>query len=163
MLMKIIVIGASMSGKTTLVKYFRSNLDVLVTEVDEELTKINGGEFPSDIEKKTKVLFPLVAKDILTREKIVFFTNTDYFTINELRMAKEKGFKVIQLNLSAEKLLERNKNRVEKEGYEDLSKWVDGMLEYQEMLFKEGIVDRVVNADAKIDKIARDILGVIEE
>jgi len=161
--MKIIVIGASMSGKTTLVKYFRSNLDVLVTEVDEELTKINGGEFPSDIEKKTKVLFPLVAKDILTREKIVFFTNTDYFTINELRMAKEKGFKVIQLNLSAEKLLERNKNRVEKEGYEDLSKWVDGMLEYQEMLFKEGIVDRVVNADAKIDKIARDILGVIEE
>ena len=160
--MKIIVIGTSMSGKTTLVKYFRSSLGILVTEVDEELTRINGGEFPSDVEEKTRVLFPMVARDILERSEIVFFTNTDYFTVDDLRMAKSKGFKIVQLNLSIEKLLERNKNRVEKEGYEDLSKWVEGMLEYQEMIFKEGVVDKVVDADLEVDKIARDILEVIE-
>jgi hypothetical protein len=50
--MKVIVIGTSLSGKTTLYKY--------------------------------KVLAPKVIDEVLNKESVLFFTNTDYFSDEEL-------------------------------------------------------------------------------
>lgn len=158
--MKALVIGASLSGKTNIVKYLRSNTDVRVSEMDEELTKLNKGDYPTDNEYKHKVLSPKIISEILNQENIVFFTNTDYFTLDDLLKAKEKGFKIIQLEIDLDELKRRNEYRVANEGYDDLSKWFKGMLQYQEVLKKKGIIDKTVHADQPVENIVKEIQKV---
>lgn len=157
--MSAIVIGTSLSGKTTLVKHLRSSTDALVMEMDEELTRLNGGEYPTDSERKHTVLAPRVIKDVLDRDSVIFFTNTDYFTISDLKRAKDRGFKIIQLELSLDQLKRRNEYRVKHEGYEDLSQWFDGMLQYQKNIREEGLVDKVVDADQPVEELAKELIA----
>jgi len=159
--MKALVIGASLSGKTAVVRYLRSKTDIPVSEMDEELTKLNKGKYPTDNEYKHKVLTPKIISKILNRENIVFFTNTDYFTADDLLRAKKKGFKIIQLELGLDQLKKRNEYRVKNEGYEDLSRWFKGMLQYQEMLRKKGVVDKVIHADQPVENIVKEIREVL--
>lgn len=151
--MKSIVIGTSLSGKTTLIRYIRANYDFNVSEIDEELTSMNDGQYPMDADYKHQVLVPKIIQNIL-KQDILFFTNTDYFTIDDLRVAKEKGFKIIQLTLPIEILLKRNQKRMLHEGYADHSEYLPGMLEYQQKIYESGIVDEVIDDD-NIEKITK--------
>ncbi|MEI6887188.1 MAG: hypothetical protein WCK31_03035 [bacterium] len=157
--MKILVIGASTSGKTTLVKYLRSiRNDLPISEIDEELMAINKGVFPLDESLKKEVLTPKVIKDILNKENIIFFSNTDYFTIQDLKSYKDKGFKIVQLELSLDKLMERNRKRTTENGYPDISEYLPGMVEYQDEINKSGLVDEVIDANLYTEMIAKKIL-----
>ncbi len=159
--MKLIVIGPSLSGKTTLVKYIRSVTDTPVMEMDEELTQLNKGEYPEDTSYKDRVLAPQIVENVLEREIIIFFTNTNYFTLKDLKQAKERGFSIAQLDLSLKELERRNKKRVENESYENMNRWLSGMLEYQESIREAGLVDTVVDANQSTETIVRD-LGITE-
>jgi guanylate kinase len=158
---KAIVIGASLSGKTTIIKYLRTNTELLVSEIDEELTVLNNGEFPKDPQYKNEVLFPKVLEKILNSKNIVFFTNTWYFTIKDLQEARAKGFKIIQLSLSLDTLLRRNRERVT-EGYDNMEKYLKGMIEYQEMIKTRGMVDYVINGDQSVERIFSKLISVFE-
>jgi shikimate kinase len=151
--MKALVIGASLSGKTSIVKQLRKNTEIPVSEMDEELTRLNKGEYPTDSKYKHDVLAPEIIDVILNRENIVFFTNTDYFTLDDFQKAKDKGFKIILLELSIDELLKRNRNRVKNEGYEDLSKWLRGMVEYQRKVKEAGVIDATIQANKPIEEI----------
>ncbi len=155
--MKGIIIGTSLSGKTAVARYLRSNTNISVSEMDEELTRLNNGKYPTDVKHKHESLAPKVIKNLLNREDILFFTNTDYFSLNDLREAKDKGFKIIQLELSLDELNKRNKNRVKKEGYDDLSEWFEGMVVYQEKIRNAGVVDIVIDASQSVEKISEEI------
>jgi hypothetical protein len=155
---KEIIIGTSLSGKTTLIRYLRANSELPILEIDEELTRLNNGEYPTDDKYKHMVLAPKVVQDILSREYIVFFTNTDYFTPEDLRTARSRGFKVLQLIIDLEELKRRNELRIKNDGYSDLSEWLSGMLQYQTKIMELGLVDRVLNGDLPTEKIARQLL-----
>ena len=159
--MKALVIGTSLSGKTTIIRHLRPKSTVPILEMDEELKILNKGEYPEDIEYKLKVLTPKIIDKILNRKNIIFFTNTDYFTIDDLLTAKKKGFKIIQLELDLDQLKKRNEYRVKKEGYEDLGKWFKGMLQYQEVLRNKGIVDKIIHADQPVENIVKEIQKVL--
>lgn len=159
-LMKDIVIGASLSGKTTVARYLRSNTNILVSEMDEELTKLNNGRYPTDAEHKHGSLAPKVIKGLLNKKDVLFFTNTDYFSLDNLREARDKGFKIIQLELNLDELNRRNKNRVKNEGYDDLSEWFEGMVVYQEKIRNAGVVDIVIDASQPVKRISEEIQGV---
>ncbi len=159
--MKGIVIGASLSGKTTVVRYLRSNTNISVLEMDEELTRLNNGKYPTDVEHKHESLAPKVIKDLLNKEDILFFTNTDYFSLDDLREAKDKGFKIIQLELNLDGLNKRNKNRVKNEEYDDLSEWFERMVVYQEKIRNAGVVDIIIDANQSVKKISEEIQGAL--
>lgn len=160
--MKIIIIGTSLSGKTTLLQHLKSNTELPLSEIDDELTKLNGGTYPVDSDLKHKKLAPQVIQEVLAREKVIFFTNTDYFTEEDLKKAKERGFKIVQLNLSLGILMKRNKNRVEKEGYQDMSEWLKGMVAYQEKIEELGLVDHVLDGNQSTEKITQELQVLIE-
>lgn len=159
--MKALIIGTSLSGKTTIIRYLRPKSHVPILEMDEELKILNNGEYPEDIEYKLKVLTPKIINKILNLKNIIFFTNTDYFTVDDLFIAKKRGFKIIQLELELDQLKQRNEYRVKKEGYEDLSKWFKGMLQYQEVLRNKGIVDKIIHADQPVKNIVKEIQKVL--
>src|SRR3989344_2351911 len=98
--MKIIVIGTSLSGKTTLIRLLRSQTNLPISEIDEELTLLNGGEYPADYKLKHEVVTPRVIKKILGQDAVIFFINTNYFSVEDLNQAKKLGFKVVQLDLN---------------------------------------------------------------
>ena len=154
--MKTIVIGASLSGKTTLVKYLREH-HIDCSEIDEELTIQNGGSYPTDIDQKHHELIPKIIADVIAAKDILFFSNTDYFTLDDLRQARTAGFKIYQLDIGLPELTKRNKQRVEQEGYEDMSPWLDDMVDYQNELKKSGLVDKSLDATLPVEKLAKEI------
>jgi len=161
--MKVIIIGTSLSGKTTLIRLLRTKTSLPISEIDEELTTLNGGEFPSDHNLKHQIVAPKVVKKILNQEAIVFFTNTDYFFVKDLNDAKKLGFKIIQLQLSLEELIKRNESRMKNEGYDDMGQWLEGMLEYQSEIKDAGVVDKVFDANKPTETIAEELIKYIGE
>ena len=160
--MKGIVVGVSLSGKTTALKHLRSQDNTLpIEEMDALLAQENRGVFPTDIQHK-KELAARIVENIINRDAVIFFTNTDYFTLNDLKVAKEKGFKIIQLMLGIEELQKRNKYRMENEGYEDLSKWFAGMLRYQKEVKDAGLVDEELNANFPVAELALKLEDLIK-
>ena len=156
--MKAIVIGTSLSGKTTLIKYLRKNTRLIVKEIDEEVEDRSGGEWPVDDNYRFKVLGQNIIRDLLKKDNIIFFTNTDYFTDKNLKAARKKGFIIIQLSLGLDELNKRNKYRMKYEGYDDFSKWLEGMFGYQEKIKSEGHVDMIIDANKPVEKIAKEIV-----
>jgi hypothetical protein len=161
--MKAIIIGSSLSGKTTLVQYFRTTTNFNIREIDEEIENRNNGEWPKDDHFRFNVLTPQIIKEILSRDSILFFTNTDYFSIADLKLAKQKGFKIIQLVLDRKEMEKRNEHRMKEEGYDDFTKWFDGMLQYQIRIKNEGILDEVIDANQSTEKIANQIIKICSE
>ena len=129
--------------------------------MDSSLTKENGGIFPADTNQKNELARQVIQK-ILTEDKVIFFTNTDYFTPNDLHVAKERGFKIIQLALEIEELQRRNKYRSEKEGYEDLSQWLKGMIRYQSEIKNAGLVDKTLDAKLPTADLALELMQYIK-
>ena len=125
--------------------------------MDEMLTEANNGEFPTDNHFKNTVLAPKVIAEILSKDEIIFFTNTDYLSMEDLRLAKEKGFKIVVLDITREELLKRNNIRVESEGYQDQGQWFDGMLKYQQQLKESGLVDLVIDATLSTSQIVSEL------
>jgi hypothetical protein len=128
--------------------------------MDEQLTTLNGGTFPTDTREKHHVLAPQVIASILGESDIVFFTNTDYFSHTDLLNARKAGFKIVQLSLSKEELARRNIQRVKDEGYDDMTEWLEGMLEYQSDIADAGLVDQVIDADQPTAELAQALLAV---
>lgn len=157
---KIIVIGTSLTDKTILVKHLQKSQKIKVSEIDEELTRLNDGAFPTDDKYKTEVLAPIVKSELLENEEIIFFSNTDYFSPDDLRIVRLAGFKIVQLVLTKYEMETRNTDRVENEGYEDHSEWFDGMLEYQREIFNLGLVDMVIDASRPTEEIAKDLINI---
>ncbi|PIQ73151.1 hypothetical protein COV58_04015, partial [Candidatus Roizmanbacteria bacterium CG11_big_fil_rev_8_21_14_0_20_36_8] len=133
---------------------------LFVAEIDEELTKLNNGDYPTDDKYKHEVLAPKVIENVLARDEILFFTNTDYFTVDNLKAARTKGFKIVLLSLNLNDLIKRNETRVKEEGYSDLSQWLEGMVEYQTKIEKLGLVDIILDASLSTEKIASKLLEI---
>ena len=157
---KIIVIGASTTGKSTLIRSLKEKISLPLFEMDEELKKLNGGIFPSDFDQKMH-LSALVISNILERSEVVFLTNTNYFTKDDLLLAQEKGFFVVQLVLPREEMEKRNRNRVENEGYDDLSRHFENMIHYQEEIQKDNLVDSVIETNNSMENIEKEFLALV--
>ncbi len=157
---KIIVIGASTTGKSTLLRSLKEKISLPLLEMDEELKKLNGGIFPSDFDQKMR-LSALVASNILERSEVVFFTNTDYFAKEDLLLAREKGFFVVQFVLPRKEMEIRNRNRVENEGYDDLSKHFENMLCYQAEIQNDNLIDKIIETNNSLENIEKEFLALV--
>ncbi|HLD62002.1 MAG TPA: hypothetical protein VI998_03465 [Patescibacteria group bacterium] len=156
--MKVIVIGQSLTGKTTLIKYLKKTTKLPMEEIDDKIRERNKGEWPADDKYKLQVIAPPIIKETLKKEKIIFFTNTDYFTSKDLQHARRNGFRIILLTLSLKELTKRNEYRMNNEGYEDFRKYFQTMSEYQEKIKTEGLIDAIIDVNKPVEKVAEDLI-----
>lgn len=159
---KAIIIGASTTGKTTIIKYLKESTNLPIGESDDVLTAMNGGKYPHDSEYKMNILGPQMVEYVLNQDSIIFFTNTHYFKSEDLEIARKNGFKVVQLILDRQQMEMRNRHRTDKEGYDDLSKHFEVMIAYQQDIFAKGLVDKIILADQPIEKVAKELMSVLE-
>ena len=160
---KAIVIGTSLTGKTTLIDYLRKNGNQQIQEIDEELTQLNGGGFPKDDNYKNTVLAPQIKAKVLLNENVLFFTNAHYFTPEDLETAHQKGFKIVQLFVDKDELDKRNKQRMENEDYQDHSQWFNSMLEYQKEIIDKGLVDKVIETNKSVEEVAKELISFLQQ
>lgn len=160
---KAIIIGTSLAGKTTLIRYLRKIGNLQIQEIDEELTQLNGGSYPKDDSYKNTVLAPQIKAKVLLNENILFFTNAHYFTSEDLETARQKGFKIVQLFVDKGELEKRNKRRMKNEGYDDHSQWFDSMLQYQKEIKDKGLVDKVIETNKPVEKVAHELISYTQQ
>lgn len=160
---KAIIIGASTTGKSTLMKYLQENTDLMLDEMDEILIRMNNGIYPKDGDHRHKVLEPRIVQEVLRKDPIVFFTNTHIFSVEDLEQARKLGFKIFQLLLSREKMESRNIARKEQEDYDDISMYFKYMIEYQEKIRDKGVVDKEIDADQPVENNAKEVLEALRD
>lgn len=158
---KVIVIGASTVGKSSLIKYLREHTNLVIDEMDEMLTRMNDGVYPKDGDYRHKILEPRMVKEVLAQDNVIFFSNTNIFSIADLEHAHKLNFLIVLLILSREKMEMRNKQRMELEGYDDVSMYFRYMLEYQEQIKAGGVVDKEIATDQPVDSVAAELLEIL--
>lgn len=158
---KLLVIGPSTSGKTTIMNYLKMVTDETISESDDELIRLNEGTYPTDTAYKMLVLVPQMVSLVLSKSHGIFFTNTNYFTADDLRKARKSGFRILQLVLPRGEMEKRNSERVKNNGYDDLSGYFDEMLAYMTDIKERKLVDKEINALQPVEKITEQILKEI--
>lgn len=157
---KAIIIGPPLVGKTTLVNYLREHTNFLILELDEELFKLNNGTWPADEEYRNKVLVHKVVDDIKIMDKVIFFTT--YFSIDDLKKAKENKFKIIQLMLDKSELIKRNAERMQNKGELDAAEALKENLKLQDDINNAGVFDKIIYTNKPVEDIASEIINFLE-
>lgn len=157
---KYLIIGASLSGKTSLVKFLRESTNIKVSEIDEKLTDLNHGSFPSDSKYKKEVLFPKIFKWLLSEKDVIFFSNVWYFEPEDISRLRESGFTVIYLNVGIENLRRRNTLRIDK-GYEDMEPYLNDMILYFNEI--KDLIDNVIDANKSFASVSDDLIRLIHK
>jgi len=159
--MKLFVFGAQCSGKTTLVKYLRKTTSLPVVERDDEVLSLNDGNWPKNDDAKGQEIFGKVIQAALMADDIIFFIN--HTTVDQAKLFKQAGFSIILLDVKRSELLRRNQQRVEEEGYDDASKWIELQLKDIQELEKHGLIDHVIDGEQSTKLVAEKLIGLTSQ
>ena len=158
---KLIILGPQCSGKTTLTRFLRNNNSNLpIVEEDELFVELNGGEYPHDVEFKENKLRQQLEEKIRQSNNVIFITS--YLNPIILKELKSKGFKVAQLVLSKEEFQKRNEKRMRDDGYADANTWAKEVFGFHEDIKSEGLADKSIDAELKIEDIAQEVFELLE-
>jgi adenylate kinase family enzyme len=152
---KIIVLAPSAGGKSTLMRYLREHTLLNILEMDEEVMKVNNDMWPNDNKYKDDVLVPEIVKNILMYDEVVYLAS--YVPEELIRIAREKKFLIVLINVSLSELELRNKKRMGQENYDDSTSWLQLQLETFQKLIKVGLIDKQINGQEATKEIAKDI------
>lgn len=153
---KIILLGAPLTGKTSVANYLKDNMSLDVLDMDEELKRLNDGKWPGEQPELMDELINQIIADVLSREKIVF--SGFFFGIEELKEARRKNFEVVQLQVDMDTTLTRNKERMKEQPGNDAFKYYEKNLEYQNKIHELGLVGRIINGDRPVEDIVDEVL-----
>ena len=140
-------------------RYLREHTDLHVVETDEEVMKANNNVWPKDNDYKDQVLLPRVTNEIIEQDSVLFIAS--YIPTELLRKAKERGFKIVILQLTLEELKRRNAKRMNKESYDDATPWLKGQLEDYQRLSQEDLVDNTIDGHQSTSQITEEITKLI--
>lgn len=154
---KLIVLAPSAGGKSTLMRYLRQDEKLNVREMDEEVMKANNNKWPNDNAYKDKILVPKVVSEIIAESEVIYLAS--YVPDEQLKLARDRGFKIVLLGIPLEELKLRNKKRMEIEGYDDATSWLQMQLDAFRRLQDQGLIDAVINGQNSTEKIAQKILN----
>jgi transcriptional regulator of acetoin/glycerol metabolism len=155
--MKIIVLGPPLTGKSTLAKYLRER-NVYALDFDDELLKLNRGEWPGNDPELNSRLKTEVIETIITSENLVFFAFE--FPPADLERARLAGFTVYQLVADAEELSRRNLERLKTQPDNDAFQYLEANLRQQADLRERGLVDHQLDATLPVADLAKLLLKI---
>jgi hypothetical protein len=156
--MKLFVLGAPCSGKSTVVGLLRTDRhDVDLIDVDDEILRLNGGTWP-DIETKNEHYLPIVLEAAAARPVVVLFNS--YMPLERTNWLRSNGFAVVLLAVPDAELRRRDRIRLEEEGWTNIE-WFD----WHQSVIREhldgGNVDHVIDGHRPPALVAADITALL--
>lgn len=106
--MKMVLLGRTGSGKSTIAASLGEALGLAVLEVDDETTSLNGGHWPED-EDVIDHFFDVTNRKVLTMESVLYVTS--WLSGDEIRAFYDQGFKIVELHATFAELLRRKQRR----------------------------------------------------
>lgn len=106
--MKILILGLSGSGKSTIAPKIADKYKLRLIEADDEVEKYNGGVWPDSDEIITKV-FDITDKNVINYDDIVYVTS--WMKRDLIKKFYNKGFLIIEVHASFEELVKRKTKR----------------------------------------------------
>jgi shikimate kinase len=106
--MKILLLGTTCSGKSTIAETLANFYNLTLIEVDEEVLKLNNGIWPKG-ERVSDKYFEQINKAVLNQENILYITS--WLEKDEIIKFNKAGFFIIEMHTTLEILLERKQKR----------------------------------------------------
>lgn len=164
---KVIILGSQCSGKSAIIKYLQENTDLACIDHDEEIKRRHNGKYPDDHKYVSNEVLPLIEDCILDLPKVIY--SASFWGLNEegqisnerVKLAKEKGFKFVNLITDRNVLTERNNKRVS-EGKDDASVSFDWYQSVYENMKKLKQFDFEIDTNGSVEKSAKDFLTFVE-
>lgn len=105
---KLLLLGITGSGKSTISEPIGRTLGMEVLEVDKEVIRLNNGLWPNDGDLIRKLM--LATNDaVLKMDHILYVTS--WLSKENIKQFYKKGFKIIELHADFEELLKRKIKR----------------------------------------------------
>lgn len=105
---KVVLLGLTGSGKTTVGEALKNQYGLPVLEVDDEVLKKNKGKWPKN-EKTVDKLFAEVNKEVLKMNNVVYITS--FLERQDISSFKKAGFNIIEMHADVDELLKRKTKR----------------------------------------------------
>lgn len=106
--MKLILLGRSGVGKSTVAASLGQAFGLSVLEVDDETTRLNGGVWPEE-EETIDYYFELTNSRVLEMGSVLYVTS--WLESEEIAAFHQKGFLIVELHADLATLISRKKQR----------------------------------------------------
>ena len=160
--MRLFILGAAGSGKTSLCRYLRGfparrqALDVV--DVDDEVLRLNWGVWP-DIDTKNNVVRPQMFEFVCAIPDVLVFDS--YLFVEESVLLHHAGFKIVLLEVSEEEIRRRQAVRLAEEGWTNVE-WFDWNQSAIQTLQEADLIDYVISGEGDVGFVAAEILRLGE-
>jgi len=105
---KLLLLGITGSGKSTISKSIGQALGLKVLQVDHEVIRLNNGLWPKDADTISKYMLT-INDAVLEMDGILYMTS--WLSKQSVKQFHEKGFRIIELHANFEELLRRKIKR----------------------------------------------------
>lgn len=106
--MKMLLLGLSGSGKTTVSKLIATKYGLSIYEADDEVEKINGGVWPDSDDIITQG-FEIANKKAVKLDNVIYVTS--WLEQKEIKKFFDSGFKIYEMHADFDELVRRKRIR----------------------------------------------------
>lgn len=133
--MKIVLLGITGSGKSTIAQKISDVFSLQVIEADNEVIRLNNGLWPKD-EQIIDKYFEKTSDKVLEMDNIVYVIS--WLSKKRVKQFSDKGFKIIELHASIEVLLKRKIQR-DNPAESEINRFKENFNGYYEVVFDEKV------------------------
>jgi hypothetical protein len=149
---RLFVLGAPCGGKSTVTTCLRRR-GIDVSDADDEIVRLNGGVWP-DIETMNERFLPRVLDIAGSKPEVVLFNSS--MPLDRTRQHRDRGFVVVLLDVSEEKLRRRDRVRLAAEGWTNIE-WFD----WHQSVIREHHEAGLIDGERDPDEIAAELIASI--
>lgn len=148
--MRVLVLGACCSGKSTLAEHLRLRLRNVI-ECDEAVMVAAGGVWPAAAAENRRLVVE-AAKAAVAMPEVIFLTS--WMPTDLLRLARARGFRVALLSVPMHELERRNRERMASGASSDVAHWFEPQLANYDDLTSDGLIDVALDGTLTTEEIA---------
>lgn len=163
--MKILILGLSGSGKSTVSRKLANKYNLTLIEADDEVLKANGGVWPHDYNTRDEFIdkiFEETNKKVIEMNNVIYVTS--WLTPERIKDFRSKRFVIVEMHADFDVLVKR-KNGRDGESEERVEKFKNTYISYFQTILAQDMLDEyalsIDTSNMDTDEIGQKIASAI--